>query len=145
MLPALEAVFPGLAGKDYRVTSPKDEIYNCIAWAAGITNDWWWPDKAGQGHWPAGAPREPTIDAFRLVFAMLGFEQCSDEGSEQEFEKIALFTTEAGVPKHAARQLATGRWTSKLGIFEDIEHHLRDLEGTVYGSVALIMRRKRIE
>jgi hypothetical protein len=145
MLPALEAVFPGLVGKEYRVTSPEDDVYNCIAWAAGVTSGWWWPDKAGQGHWPTGIPREPTVDAFRLMFATLGFEPCPDADPERGFEKIALFATEAGVPKHAARQLATGRWTSKLGIFEDIEHDLRDLEGTVYGSVALIMRRKRIE
>jgi hypothetical protein len=52
MLPALEAVFPGLVGKEYQITSPRDEVYNCIAWAAGVTNDWWWPDKAGQGYWP---------------------------------------------------------------------------------------------
>jgi hypothetical protein len=145
MLPALEVVFPGLVGKEYRVTSPKDATYNCIAWAAGVTDDWWWPDKAGQGHWPTGVPREATIDAFRRMFALLGFEQCSTEDSDPDFEKIALFTTEAGVPKHAARQLATGRWTSKLGIFEDIEHDLRDIEGAVYGSVALIMSRKHIE
>jgi hypothetical protein len=30
----LEIVLPGLAGTDYRVTSPIDDGYNCIAWAA---------------------------------------------------------------------------------------------------------------
>jgi hypothetical protein len=52
-----------------------------------------------------------------------------------------LFANAQGVPKHAARQLLTGRWTSKLGKMEDIEHGLRDLEGTVYGTVVLIMKR----
>ncbi len=46
-----------------------------------------------------------------------------------------------GVPEHAARQLANGRWTSKLGRAEDIEHQLHDLEGEVYGTVALLMKR----
>jgi hypothetical protein len=39
----LEDVFPGLQGTAYRVTSPADRGYNCIAWAAGVTDDWWWP------------------------------------------------------------------------------------------------------
>ena len=145
MVPALETVFPGLAGKDYRVTSPKDDVYNCIAWSAGVIDDWWWPDKAGQGHWPAGVPREATIDAFRRMFLSLGFEPCTGAESEPGLEKIALFATDAGVPKHAARQLPTGRWTSKLGIMEDIEHELRDIEGAAYGSVTFIMKRKRAE
>jgi len=42
---------------------------------------------------------------------------------------------------HAARQLPEGRWTSKLGELEDIEHALHDLTGTVYGSVVLVMKR----
>ena len=44
-------------------------------------------------------------------------------------------------PKHAARQLPSGRWTSKLGFLEDIEHALHDLEGTEYGAVVLVMKR----
>jgi hypothetical protein len=59
---------------------------------------------------------------------------------ESGFEKIALFASD-GVPKHAARQLESGRWTSKLGTREDIEHALHDLEGAIYGSVALVMKR----
>ncbi len=39
--------------------------------------------------------------------------------------------------------LADGRWTSKLGPMEDIEHALHDLAGMVYGSVALVMKRPR--
>jgi hypothetical protein len=45
------------------------------------------------------------------------------------------------VPKHAARQLPSGRWTSKLGPMEDIEHALHDLTGMAYGSVVLVMKR----
>lgn len=39
------------------------------------------------------------------------------------------------------RQLPTGRWTSKLGQAEDIEHDLRALEGEIYRAVALILKR----
>jgi hypothetical protein len=82
-----------------------------------------------------------TIEAFRLAFATLGHEICSGEELEPGFEKIALFANNEGVPKHAARQLSNGKWTSKLGRLEDIEHSLHDLEGTLYGSVVLIMKR----
>jgi hypothetical protein len=61
--------------------------------------------------------------------------------AEPGFEKVALFADASGMPQHAARQLATGRWTSKLGRMEDIEHALRDLEGGIYGSVVLLLKR----
>lgn len=41
-----------------------------------------------------------------------------------------------------ARQLPTGRWTSKLGGSEDIEHASpTELEGDMYGTVVLYMRK----
>jgi hypothetical protein len=52
-----------------------------------------------------------------------------------------LFADAASVPTHAARQLRSGAWTSKLGISEDVEHELRALEGEIYGVVALILTR----
>jgi hypothetical protein len=66
---------------------------------------------------------------------------CEGDELEAGFEKIALFANNQGIPLHAARQLPSGRWTSKLGELEDIEHTLRDLEGEEYGSVALVMKR----
>jgi hypothetical protein len=39
MVTPLHEVFPGLLGTAYRVTSPPDPDYNCIAWAAGVTDD----------------------------------------------------------------------------------------------------------
>ena len=43
----------------------------------------------------------------------------------------------------AAGRLPSGKWTSKLGSLEDIEHELRDLEGRHYGRVQLILKRRR--
>jgi hypothetical protein len=43
---------------------------------------------------------------------------------------------------HAARQLSGGKWTSKLGKAEDIEHDTPDVvSGGLYGEVVAIMRR----
>ena len=50
----LETIFPGLAGTGYAVTSPPAVEYNCIGWAAGEDDRWWWPDPAGVSYWPAG-------------------------------------------------------------------------------------------
>jgi hypothetical protein len=142
MVTPLEAVFSGLVGTDYRVTSPRDGDYNCIAWAAADTQNWWWPSQdVGKEYWPPEVPRERTLDAFVAVFATLGYTVCEGEDPESGYEKIALFSDGNGRPTHAARQLVDGRWTSKLGKAEDIEHGLRGLEGAVYGSVVFVMKR----
>jgi hypothetical protein len=144
MVEELESVFPRLRGANYQVTSPRSDRYNCIAWAAGDSTDWWWPDVPDlpdSAHWPSSVPRQETLEAFREAFATLGYAVCDADQYEPGYEKIALFAR-AGVPTHAARQLATGRWTSKLGPMQDIEHVLHDLTGKVYGSVVLIMKRR---
>lgn len=138
--PGLLDLFPRLRGRSYQITSPQDQNYNCIAFAAGDTKTWWWPDEAGEDTWPDGIVRAETIAAFRDAFRTLGYLECDDDQLEPGFERIALFALE-GHPKHAARQLPNGRWTSKLGRMEDIEHGLDDLSGTLYGSVVLLMKR----
>ncbi|HVS35940.1 MAG TPA: hypothetical protein VMS17_10200 [Gemmataceae bacterium] len=142
MVTPLEEAFPGLAKGGYRVTSPRDDDYNCIAWAAGETRAWWWPGRdAEREYWPPGVPRERMRGAFVAAFASLGYAACEGEGPEAGYEKIALFADADGRPTHAARQLPSGRWTSKLGVAEDIEHDLHDLEGVIYGAVVLVMKR----
>jgi hypothetical protein len=138
--PSLEDLFPGLRGRAYEIQSSEDPDYNCIAWAAGDNRKWWWPDQAQEDTWPAGVARVVTVAAFRDAFATLGYLVCDHDQLEAGYEKVALFAL-AGVPKHAARQLPSGRWTSKLGRGEDIEHDLHDLTGMVYGSVVLVMKR----
>jgi len=138
--PSLEDVFPGLSGRSYRIESPRDDNYNCIAWAAGDNCHWWWPDPAEEDTWPAGVARFETVAAFEAAFATLGYTVCDQDELEPGYEKIALFAL-AGVPKQAARQLPSGAWTSKLGPREDIQHALQDLTGMLYGSVVLVMKR----
>jgi hypothetical protein len=71
----------------------------------------------------------------------LGYVECTEEALETGFEKMATFADAGLLTRHVARQLSTGRWTSKLGELEDIEHDLRALEGSEYGSVVLLMKR----
>lgn len=142
MVTSLEEVFPGLARGDYRITSPTNADYNCMAWAIGDSEKWWWPGPDVQReYWPPSLFRETTVSAFQAAFALMGYVPCAGEDAEPDFEKVALFADSSGKPKHVARQLGSGRWTSKLGRMEDIEHMLRDLEGVLYGSVVLILKR----
>jgi len=70
-----------------------------------------------------------------------------DHALEAGVEKIAIFAKERNavmVPTHAALQLPTGVWTSKLGDFEDIEHLTIDaVNGPVYGRPVAYMKRRR--
>lgn len=136
-----ETLFPRLQGTAYRITSPANDGYNCIAWAAGDTKHWWWPDEPVRTYWPVGVPRLETLAAFRDAFATLGYVPCEQADLESGFEKIALYADVDGTPTHAARQLSNGRWTSKLGALEDIEHALEDLTGATYGSVVQVCKR----
>ncbi len=59
---------------------------------------------------------------------------------EAGYERIAWFAPADGRPTHAARELPSGLWTSKLGTAEDTEHGLGELEGALHGSVVLVMK-----
>jgi hypothetical protein len=137
----IETDFPRLVTTGYSVKSPPSQNYNCIAWAAGATDRWWWPDSFGISSWPTSAPRVETLDAFIEAFESLGYTACQDAEYENGFQKIAIYADPHGTPKHAARQIAPSTWTSKLGKIEDIEHSLEGLEGSGYGSIAVFMKR----
>lgn len=141
----LEELFPGLSEADYRQTSDKDVRYNCIAWAADDSSRWWQPDldPFDDYYWPRGVQKRLTLDAYIEAFATLGYKRCDVETYEDSYQRVALFIDEAGCPTHAARQLPTGRWTSKIGGLEDIEHDLSALEGEKYGKVAVFLKRPR--
>jgi hypothetical protein len=121
--PDREAVFPNLRNEGYRVTSDEEDDYNCIAWAAERKDARWWPVEGIDGvFWPYGVPLEETVDAFILAFGTEGYVPCDDGVHETGYEKIAIYANDQGEPCHAARQIETGHWTSKLGFWEDIEH-----------------------
>ncbi|MBU4421077.1 MAG: hypothetical protein KKH84_08760 [Proteobacteria bacterium] len=139
----IEKWFPKLQGGGYTITSPATVDYNCIAWAADDTESVWWPDRLYIGYWPAGIPRAETLEGFIEAFATLGFTQCDAAEYEKGFEKVAIYVDTSGKPTHAARQLSSGLWTSKLGNLQDIEHDIDGVSGDLYGSVAVIMKRSR--
>jgi hypothetical protein len=143
--------FPDLSVIDYCETSPSTDRYNCIAWAAGVVTQWWWPDPIAVSRklafWPRNVPIECTLDAFVLAYGTLGYMQCGSDGTfEEGFDKIALFAKRVpGIgwePTHAAIQTDDGCWSSKLGECEDIEHFgVECLRGPGYGEVVLYLKR----
>lgn len=142
--PFKEACFPNLNISDYHVSSEETPDYNCIAWAAGDSSRWWWPNPLY--YWPPEAPLEETLQSFRAVFEAMGFQECGSADLEPAFEKVAIYASDLGEPTHAARQLENGNWTSKLGTWQDIDHTaLTSLEGVgwAYGTVRLILQRPR--
>ncbi|WP_319504708.1 hypothetical protein [Bacteroides graminisolvens] len=142
--------FPGLADdENFKLTSPVDSNYNCIAWAYNYKDRWMWPhdkstsDLDGVCYWPDGILKEPDVQAFKEAFQLKGYEVCDNPDFEPKYQKIALYvvpgTTEC---THASRQLRNGFWTSKLGQAFDIQHGTPyTIEGTGYGEVHCIMRR----
>lgn len=141
----IEENHPNLVTTGYKITSSDTTDYNCIAWAAGSTEEWWWPDAKGQDYWPPNILREESLTAFIIAYQTLGYEVCENALLETGFEKIAIYVLD-GKPQHAARQLPDGKWSSKLGQYEDIEHNsLEGLEGSIYGKVSCVMKRSVIE
>ena len=135
--------YPRLALEGYTKTSDEAWEYNCIAWAAGDTHNVWWPHPPPLvSYWPPGVPRKEELPTFIAAFATLGYAVCADGALEPGFEKVALFADGQGTPKHAAKQLPSGKWSSKLGLEEDISHILWGLEGAGYGNVVLYLKRK---
>lgn len=65
----IEALFPQLAASGYEIKSKFDTQYNCIAFAAGDTTRWWWPDQYTLDYWPPPVPREATLSRFIEAFS----------------------------------------------------------------------------
>jgi hypothetical protein len=146
----LEANFPNLSRTQWRIKSPWNNAYQCIAWAACDTTKKWWPVRHPLAYWPLPIPPDETVDRFVEAFATLGYRICDKSGFEFGYQKVAVYADDDLTATHMARQHFFGRgWLSKIGDFEDIQHPgLKDIEGdpsptalNSYGTVRLILRR----
>jgi hypothetical protein len=135
-------LFPRLTAQNHPITSPPSADYNCVAWSAADTEHWWQPGV----FWPVEAPSvEFGIVLLEEAFRALGYEACDDAALERGFEKVALYGNNTFYT-HAARQLPDGKWTSKLGSEEDIEHDTpEDVADGVYGAIVQFMKRTLIK
>jgi len=101
----------------------------------------------GVGYWPPNVARNTSTEAFLRAYGNLGFTLCFDGTLEPGIEKIAIYgkgPAGSEVPTHAALQLENGKWSSKLGDFEDISHATAaDVAGPAYGHVICYLARPR--
>jgi len=126
------AVFPRLAHSSWKIKSPWDDRYKCIAYAAGRTDVIWWPVDGVPGvYWPPSAPLEDSVDAFVKAFATIGYMPCQSRKFEFGYQKVAIYAASNNQALHMARQHFWGRgWLSKCGQLEDILHsELESIEG----------------
>jgi len=86
--------------------------------------------------------RIETIGALIEVLESLGFEKCTDGDFSPGIEKVAVFAN-GEMPEHVAIQPTNrnGRWVSKLGDLEDIEHELDSLNDGDYGRIVCFLHR----
>lgn len=98
----------------------------------------------GVCYWPSDVPREISVDAFDQMLRQQGFAPCANRTVEIGLEKVVLYTL-AGTPTHLARQLSKGKWSSKLGQAEDIEHTNNALEGPEYGTIHQVYSRPQLK
>jgi len=132
---------PHLTMGKFTLTSPVDEKYNCVSHSVYEKQISYWPDN--DNRWPQNVTRAETVSAFVEFFVHLGYREIliSETSYESGFEKIAIYG-DNGLPLHVARQLPSGRWTSKFGTLVDVDHvDLGCLEHGMFGHVVKIMKR----
>jgi len=142
--PLLEIKLPKIKDTGYKVTSPETEDYNCIAWTIGRTDIRLWPGP--KSSWPINIKRDEKLSSFIDFYRSFGYNiSIHDSGKlETDYEKIAIYMDpNTYLVTHVAKQTESGRWTSKLGTYKDIEHNTLDsLAGSDLGIVTLITKRK---
>ena len=152
VLAQLSQYHPNLARATWHVSSPSDDSYQCIAWAAGFTDrkawphedSWWFPNCSRSDTMPEEVP----LDFFIEGFVTLGYRPCDSKRFEFGYQKVVIYANELGVT-HMARQHFLGHgWLSKLGDYEDIVHpEPEDVAGDMsplsyhYGEVVQILKR----
>lgn len=137
-------IFGELSPDNHKPTSPQTNSYNCIAWAAEDDQRWWQPGVPSDlgYYWPTSAPLGYHPDCLIAAFKAIGYELCGDGAPMSNVQKVALYVNSDNRWTHAARQLPSGKWTSKLGKLEDIEHETPEvIGGEPYGSVYCFMAR----
>lgn len=143
----LEALFPALSADQYEKSSEQTDHYNCLAYAANDEGNWW--GGGPNDYWPHGVPYGRSAEDLIAAYATRGYSECSHGRLEVRYEKIAIYVhPDTKKANHAAKQLPFGRWTSKLGELEDIEHAtLAQLESgahlETYGFAVRFVRRRR--
>ena len=135
--------FPNLASTAFEKTSEYDESYNCFAWAVGWTHCRIDPGPPRVGdYWPKNVQRGTSVRSSVEALNAEGFNVCESGDYEHGFIMIALYADKRGSAKHAARLREDGRWSSKLGDWDDIAHcDLNAVGGADYGTAVRFLKK----
>ncbi|MGZ5481192.1 MAG: DUF7689 domain-containing protein [Pyrinomonadaceae bacterium] len=141
----IEQLFPKLCGTPWAIKSRKTRRYNCLAWAAREKHRRW--DFTKGAYWPPGVKRLSGIAYLVGAYLAEGFSvsnQSACQSYDSTSDSIVLYERNL-IGMHAARLLANGMWSSKLGDLEDVQHKTpEDISGTRYGNPIVYMKRKRV-
>ena len=97
----------------------------------------------GFHYWPDGVEDNEDVTTFIDAFKLKGYYVCDSWEHEEGYRRVALYVKEGTKCTHASRELLSGKWTSKLGKAQDIQHGTPfSIEGLVYGRVYCIMKRE---
>jgi len=139
------ADWPELTDHNHLVESARTRTYNCIAWAYGLSDRRLWPgNPPPPGYtWPGDVTGADEFDMLKSLYVKDGYSECDGGAREEGYEKVAIYVNANG-PQHAALQLESGQWTSKLGGLEDIHHNTAEvLQGDFYGYPTAFLKRRR--
>lgn len=121
-------LFPNLKAEDSYCSAPQNDIYNCISWSVGVTNDWIWPG---------------TLSNFDALYNSYGYTR---SGANESNAAIAVWAnngslTHGSVRKNSSIPNPHGfDWESKCGQLERIMHTRDALSGGSYGSIVYYYR-----
>lgn len=149
-------IFPLLINDKVFKIEDNSPNYNCIAWAAVVTDCWWdklpMDKRPSYRHidgvkfdWPFNVPDEFSTRVLIEIFENIKFVICATGDYEEGFKKVVIYELN-GEATHMARQITWGEdrgaWTSKLGASFRISHESpKSLEGNIYGYAVLYMKK----
>lgn len=130
-------------GDNFSYTSLKRRGFNCVAYALEFENKDWDMLVFAKIYNLDKTQLDHSANGYAKIFSeKFGFEKCDNPNLEEGFKKIALYENNEGDFTHIARQMESGKWTSKMGNYEDIEHYdLIGISGNFYGKPSMYMRK----
>jgi hypothetical protein len=132
-----------LLGTNFCYSSYKKRGYNCVAYALGVENKDWDMLVFAKMFGLNKNDLDHSANGYAIIFReKFGFEICQESEKEEGFKKIALYENNEGDFKHLSLQLENGKWTSKMGVYEDINHRdLNSISGDFYGHPVMFMKK----
>ena len=133
-------------GINFKIIQQDNEDYNCIAHSLGYNHITIWPISKRFWVWDKTLPYINTINNFVSLYRKFNYEICEDSSWEFEYDKIALYISVLSgrnTVSHAAKQIDSYWWSSKIGGDELFEHTLEAIENKNVGTKYVFLKRPK--